>query len=333
MTGTAPTSSETAKPPHQKRWIPLSLKIFVALLAILTVVAGWEGGRSYRQHVAIRQIKRLGAYVTTAPGGPDWLRHLVGNERMEMFDLVESVDLEGTGWTDADLVHVSSLREPKRLGLGRALYGSFSRGWEHHKSFMGLNAVYAKHCSPITDSGLANISRMAGLQGLDLYGSQISDAGLEHVGKLVGLQDLDLSYTQVTDAGLAALRNLKSLRQLSLQGTQISGAGLVHLRALPALERLDLRLTKVSDAELSHLAGMTRLEALGLDGTLVTDASLPHLKTLVNLEFMDATHITKAGWVELRQALPKLLRFPKGKRAVENTTGLVPQQSDRPTSG
>ncbi|MBI3861953.1 MAG: hypothetical protein HY290_08650 [Planctomycetia bacterium] len=305
-TQTGPTTDTTTDtPPRRRRCIPVSLRMFVAMLAVLGFVCAWRGATGYQQLSAIRHIEGLGGKVATTPCKPDWLRHNIGSEWTKLFDVVESVELAGTDCTDADLAFVALLR-PKRLDLGREMIGYVSRGPEHYKAFIPLHAVYLEGCPPITDAGLANLSRMTSLQHLDLNGSQISDAGLEHAGKLVRLHNLDLSNTQVTDAGLASLRPLQSLRELSLRGTQITGAGLVHLRTLPNLERLDLRLTRVGDPELSHLVGLTGLKALGLNGTQVTDSSLPNLKSFVNLEFADATQVTATGWTELVRSLPKL---------------------------
>jgi hypothetical protein len=48
----------TDKPPGPRRWIPVSLRIFVAILVVLGAVSGlWVAVAAYRQHVAIREFK------------------------------------------------------------------------------------------------------------------------------------------------------------------------------------------------------------------------------------------------------------------------------------
>ena len=57
----------------------------------------------------------------------------------------------------------------------------------------------------VTDTGLAQLSGLTGLQRLNLsYCRSVTDAGMAHLSGLVGLQHLEIScYANVTDAGLA----------------------------------------------------------------------------------------------------------------------------------
>src|SRR5258708_2216851 len=103
----------TCKPPRRPRWIPISLRMFVAMLC---VSAAWTGVRIFRQHVAIRAIERLGGKVVTHPVGPAWLRAGVGMKEMRIFEDVDLVTLDLSNTvTDADLVHLRAL--PLLTGL------------------------------------------------------------------------------------------------------------------------------------------------------------------------------------------------------------------------
>src|SRR5258707_454509 len=86
----------TEKPPRRRRWIPLSLRIFLAILLLLGMGALWLGARGYRQMVAIREIEQAGGELVTKKGGPEWLRAQVGDERMKSVDNVEVVDFLGS---------------------------------------------------------------------------------------------------------------------------------------------------------------------------------------------------------------------------------------------
>ncbi len=55
----------TGKPTRRRHWIPISLRIFLVCLGILTSVATWKGACIYREQAAIREIERLGGRVST----------------------------------------------------------------------------------------------------------------------------------------------------------------------------------------------------------------------------------------------------------------------------
>jgi hypothetical protein len=100
----------TVNPPRPRRWIPLSLRMFVAILVLLGAGSAlWIGVPAYRQQTAIREIERVGGKVVTRPRGPNWLRTWVGDERMKPFDEVVTVLLKGSQCTDATLTHLTGL--------------------------------------------------------------------------------------------------------------------------------------------------------------------------------------------------------------------------------
>jgi hypothetical protein len=162
--------------------LPRPLWIGLATVVLVVVAIGLRiGVPIYRQHVAIREIERLGAYVITSPVGPKWLRARLGNDAMKLFDEVTFVDFRGTRATDATMDHVSCL-----------------------KSMTGLSL----HGTQITDAGLAHLKGLPNLYRLSLFNTQVTDAGLAHLKGLNRLDDLFLDRTLVTDAGLAQLRDL-----------------------------------------------------------------------------------------------------------------------------
>jgi hypothetical protein len=109
-------------------------------------------------------------------GRPPWLHWLLGTHGSGRVKTVELNDPKGS---DADLVHLASLTELKRLDL---------------------------HYTEVGDAGLAHLSGLSQLQWLWLDGTQVSDAGLVHLSGLSQLRVLYLVGTQVTDSGAAKLR-------------------------------------------------------------------------------------------------------------------------------
>jgi hypothetical protein len=216
------TTLAPCNPPRPRRWIPLSLRMYVAVLVIAGVASAVNIGLpAWRQHIALKEIERLGGFAIAAPGGPAWLRAVLGNDRMKMFDDVVYVELGRTRASDSTLRHLSCLTSISGLSLG---------GTE------------------ITDAGLGHLEKLTNLHNLVLVNTRVTDAGLAHLTELKRLRYLVLDRTDVTDAGLVPLEELTSLKDLSLGSTRVSDASLVHLAALTRLEYLWLRDTLVTDA-------------------------------------------------------------------------------------
>jgi Leucine-rich repeat (LRR) protein len=193
-----------AAKPHRWRWIPLSLKIFAAILGMLSVVTGWEAWRLYRQHDAIREIERAGGVVFTEPGGPDWLRPWIGQDWDELLDQPAFVCIDHNSETDGMLVHLSQLSNLRSLRLAGPR---------------------------VTDERLIHLKSLTALETLKLGNTSVTDAGLVHLRGLKNLQDLSLSHSQVTGPGLKHLRGLIHLKSLDLTETNVTGAGIAELQA------------------------------------------------------------------------------------------------------
>ena len=61
-----------------------------------------------------------------------------------------------------------------------------------------------------------HLTRLSGLEGLDLHETRVTDAGLSHLKGLSRLRDLLLDDTYVTSAGVATLR--EALPDVSVEG-------------------------------------------------------------------------------------------------------------------
>jgi hypothetical protein len=212
MPNSTPPSPDptTDKPPRPRRWIPVSLRMFVAMLVLLGLASVfWIGIPDYRQFLAIQKIERAGGWVTSGRRGPELLRRWLGDERMKVFDLPFKVEM-GSSATDASMSEAASLSEVQVLWI----------------------------CSPsVTDVGLVHIEGLTSVRQVWIGSKRVTDAGLVHLKGLSNLESLTLDGTQVTDAGLVNLRELKGLRSLKLWGTRTTAAGIAELQqALPNLE-------------------------------------------------------------------------------------------------
>src|SRR4029077_19894699 len=124
-------------------WIAQATLVVVVVAVALLVVVPF-----YQHHTAVREIERLGGLARTRPGGPEWLRRRIGDERMKIFDDVIAVHLEGEHVTDSVLARMRCLPELEGLDL------------ENTK---------------ITDLGLAHLSAFQQLEDLMIYGANITD--------------------------------------------------------------------------------------------------------------------------------------------------------------
>lgn len=160
----------------------------------------------------------------------------------------------------------------------------------------------------ITDSGLANLSKLTKLRWLCLKScGQVTGSGLAALENLPLLEHLDLTYTQVTSAAVERLQRLPSLRELSLSACmQFHGRSLAMLAKIPGLRRLELRgcptlsapdiaplaqLRELTYLDLGNCQGRFRGQTLSLggeaekdlpkeDGIGITDASIEALADL-----------------------------------------------------
>lgn len=273
----------TEKPLRAKRWIPLSLRIFAAILVILVVM--WVvciGIPGYWQHVAICEIERVNGRVEwTRQRGPQWLRTALGRHLcMSLLDDILGVSLDDSDATDSTLVHL------KRLS---------------HLDYLGLNRT------AVTDAGLVHLAGLTRLRSLSLGGTHVGDAGLAQLKGLTGLECLNLSRTEVTDGGMPSIHALIHLRRLMLKKTQVKGPGLEHLQGLP-LWQLDAIGSAIDDDGLTCVARLSGLTHMFLDETEVTDAGILKLAALSSLEYITVhgTAVTGSGIADLQQALPAL---------------------------
>lgn len=178
MSIATPQISDSARPPAPRRWIPLSLRMFVVMLGVL---AAWTGVVIYQRQAAIRAIERLGGLVETEPIGPAWLQTLIDPEQwpFQRMVFVSISPSHPIGFTDENLSLLEHFGDLETLSL----FGA-----------------------PVTDSSLGRLRHLTNLKSLDLRWTQITDSGLASVQGFRRLKVIDLRKTAITDAGAAKLQ-------------------------------------------------------------------------------------------------------------------------------
>ena len=161
----------------------------------------------------------------------------------------------------------------------------------------------------VTDTGLAHLTKLKSLVGLDLaICDGISDEGCKILGDMQPLIALVLNKTgfesnMITGKGLKWLSRLSQLRRLDLYGNGIDDSALVHLIPMKQLQELDLSLLPITDTGLATLKSLDQLRHLkllystGFSGPTITDKALPSLAGCTKLETVDLTgaRITDEG--------------------------------------
>lgn len=236
-----------------------------ATLALLPELEAIAAQRA-RMQALQKQLDEFKGAVKTEPAGPAWLRELVGDEPMVVFDRLTGVDL-------------ADRRNP------------------HSKDYK-LN-------DKINDEWLARLVAFPELKTLDVANTSIQGPGLKHVAQLTNLESLNLTLTPVKDEYLGQLKTLTRLKILGLASTKITGEGFKELGTLTSLVNLNCHYTPVNDAGLKEISQVTSLERLEIVHTHFTDAGAAHLAKLVNLKRLqigsrDATGAAVANLLPLK---------------------------------
>jgi hypothetical protein len=182
------------------------------LLSTVVLVLGY-GGLSvwlpyHREQPIIEALEGRGesASIKTETVGPGWLRSLVGEDRMKkfrVFERVSTVELIGEDITDAEVDHLTGLRNIRKLWLYK---------------------------TAVTDAGLARLRAFGKLEYLSLRGTKVTDAALADLSVLPSLRKLHLAETAVTDASLPHLSSMRNLEYLGLDHTAITDKGIEELK-------------------------------------------------------------------------------------------------------
>jgi Leucine-rich repeat (LRR) protein len=168
-----------------------------------------------------------------------------------------SLELKDSGFTDAEMVHLSRMKNLRRLGLGGTVISD-----QGLKVLRGLTELERLDLRASRVSETGDAPNFPNLKTFQKAGQRpwITDTGLRELTGLKQLRWLDLTDTQITDAGLAVLKELTNLEELSLANTSISTLGIKELLGFKNLRHLDLWQTQVDDVGLLELIKIKSLK-------------------------------------------------------------------------
>jgi hypothetical protein len=159
--------------PHWGWFIPATVVVAVGSVSLSI----WLPYRA--EQAVVKRLQELDGGREVEQGGPDWLRRILDEDAMSVFDRVTSVHVQTDEFTDRDLAEVAGLPHLRSLVL-----------WS----------------TSVTDAGMAHLGKRKTLEELDLHDCAVGDSGLAQLAGLTNLGTLTLSKTSVTDAGYESLR-------------------------------------------------------------------------------------------------------------------------------
>jgi internalin A len=273
-----------------------------------------------------------------------WIEKLGGRVEHDTAGRIVAVNLRGSWINDPEMIELARLPDLERLDLSHTRISD--EGMLNLKLAPKIKELKLFYSEWITDQGMTAIKEWKHLKRLDLRGTRISDGTLDIVSKMAGLEALDVAHTEVTDVGLDHLITLVNLKELAVGRGRLSNGGLVTVRMLSALRSLDLSgarptspdaptgrggaagvpeetlraIAELSELRVLHLGysaiaadglrtlgTLEKIEKLGLQGcTRVDDAALAELAKWKNLKYLDVqeTPATEKGLSMLRAARP-----------------------------
>lgn len=191
-TATLPAlDSTTRNPPRYLHRIPMSLRIFLALI----VVVGISNLYSICDEPRVLEIIRdWGGTAKTGSTAPAFLRRFVRGDQIVnslFIERVASVDLSWTEISDDGVRELRGLTNLRELELDGTL---------------------------ITDAGLSHLSGLRKLEYLKLDETSVTDAGLVHLRGLQELKRLSLNNRYITQGAIEGLQ--KALPACKIESRQ-----------------------------------------------------------------------------------------------------------------
>ncbi|MSV28659.1 MAG: hypothetical protein EXQ52_07935 [Bryobacterales bacterium] len=289
-------------------------------------------------------------WAVASPGASDWIAGIGAQAERDPKGNVIGVNLRGSWINDAEMIQLARLTNLEKLDLSHARITD--EGLLHLKPAAKIRELNLYYAEWITDQGMTAIANWKQLKRLNVRGTRISDSTLEIVSRITGLEALDIAHAPITDNGLDHLITLVNLKELAMGGGRRSSGALTVLRMLPTLTHLDLsgarpappdmpgragagsgmpeeslrsiaelkdlRVLKlghqnITPAGLRILASLEKVEALGLEGCQRVDDSavavLTGWRSLKRLDLQD-TKVTAQGLATLVKARPDLAVLP-----------------------
>src|SRR5216110_2113103 len=140
-----------------------------------------------------------------------WITRLGGKIDRDAAGRIVAVNLRG-GWiNDVEMIELARLPDLERLDLSHTRISD--EGMLNLKPAPKIKELNLFYSEWITDQGMTAIKEWKHLKRLNLRGTRIYDGTLEIVSRMPGIEALDIAHTEVTDLGLENLITLVNLKE------------------------------------------------------------------------------------------------------------------------
>ncbi|HEV7405040.1 MAG TPA: hypothetical protein VGO11_19005 [Chthoniobacteraceae bacterium] len=336
-------AAATAGQPHEKIAAEAKAVADAALRKKLTAFLP-ELERAAETHRRIEELVKMAVEVKgtshTDAGGPDWLRAIVGEDDMAVFerlitlgflnehfgphDKAQHSDHDTSGWiarlhdlddlislnfqnTLVDDAAVAKLGKlPKLEYLNVSLCPITDAAIPLLAKYPTLHRIGIGANKKLTGHGFDKLAGLKELEVINLHSSGIDDEGLRQIATLPAIKQLELGHGEYTDEGIKTLSKITRLRRIQVAGRNVTPAGLQPLGKLVNLEELFLYDNLATDASIPFVAGLPKLWFLSLVGPF-TDASEPELSKLKRLKTLElgGHKLTPEALARIKAALPE----------------------------
>lgn len=188
------------------------------------------------------------SFIRSEPGGPKWLREVVGDEGMTGFD-----DITQLRWVDPD--------EPSQTRQLLKCLAPHAR----------VERLELLNCQEDCDDTFGRLDGLANLKTLRLRGCILTDEGMRHLRRCESLTTLHLTDMSITNAGIEHVGTLKSLRELHISHCPgVSYESLGHLNRVTGIQELHLSGAGFTDESVRYVSDMKQLKVLDVVETEIT---------------------------------------------------------------
>ena len=276
-----------------RRSCQLSLRgVFVGLTLVGTG-CGWCVLESKTKARLERCVAKLDGYSpfggrTLEPGAPEWLRDLVGNERLEWLPVTSLFDYEceipetqeeleclqtlvsqfpsrvrvtiHQRLSDQRIAYLSTLTEVQWLELWNAEDRTLSYIAElKDLRWLAVHGAWTDDGERLSNDGLAHLRGLGKLRTLHLGYFKLSDEGIGHLQQLDSLEVFGADYGSITERGVQRLTNMRKLRVLTLPGNSLTDGELMYVTRFRELRCLRLRGCRPSERMKAQLQNHPKL--------------------------------------------------------------------------
>lgn len=212
-----------------------------------------------------------------------------------------TLNMAGSDLTNPVLQRFGTLRQLRVLNLEGCPKIS-AKGLEGLAPLSELRELYLSQCPRLT--GLGPLSRLVGLETLELRDLNLPDKALRALRPLVNLVHLDLyGLRQVTDDGLMHLVGLTKLRYLCVAHTKVAARFMTALRTMGS-QLEELHLTQADQLRpasmVATLPTLTKLRCLKLRRMLWVSGDV--VRSLAPLRQLQKVTLTECRDVQMTRA-------------------------------